>query len=58
MEADGIAEPTPIRGDQNHSSPKSGAIMDPSKYIVQYSWETSGVGSWTSVHSATKSVRA
>ena len=23
MEADGVAEPTPIRGDQNHSSPRA-----------------------------------
>ena len=24
MEADGVAEPTPVRGDQNHSSPRAG----------------------------------
>ena len=23
MEADGVAEPTPVRGDQNHSSPRA-----------------------------------
>jgi hypothetical protein len=33
-------------------------MIDPSKYRVQYSWVTSRVGVWTSVHSATKSARA
>ena len=28
--------------------------MDPSKYIIQYSWVTSGVSSGTSVHSVKK----
>ena len=56
--ADFVAEWTEVQLPTPDVTLEPGAITDPSKYIVQYSWVTSGVGSWISVHSTTKSMRA
>ena len=45
METDHVAEPAPIREIRITLAPEPGAMTDPSKYIVQYSWVMSGVRS-------------